>query len=1066
MKIRLFLLGFICVFFAAKKINAQCNVGNTSPVIIGQAITDTAFCPSGGSISLLNVTGGGGVYMYEILAGPVIRIVQSQNIFNALPEGDYRVRVTGCNGKFKDTLLTVVGTYNTMYAFYWQQQIQYQSGLTCGINNNGVYKLSTPSYTRGRGPFRIQISTSNNFSSVPYEPGFDSALFTGLTASTIYYIRITDACNNFVTFNFTTAVATGIVPLSVPALIFQRAYYYTSCNGSETIYINITDSATGSPYSIANTFSNKVFWGTQTNPGIRMRIENAVTGVVYADRNLSLMTYGGNVYELITNTQINGQTGLTAPGTGMYVFSLAALPNTMPRIYPYGEFPPNTNLKTTIYFPGGDHCGTIVPAYSRSFNFTLGTTNTTPPLITAITTNCTAGTGSYFRVDFNRNYLLGKLTLVKPNPIYTVLTAKTINTGTQSNATINYTPLIPGETYRVIFEDTCGRKDSMNVVYNPGGGAVPPPVINDTVKVNYNCPVNPYDTMYNIIIKPLPAGYFITKINLAGYGNVNYLPISNWNNTGNTAYLIDQVLPPGTYTYTLTWLNGCQSGDIVQNITIAPAGNPPLYNRNLILSLDSSATACWTDGYKGIKVDGYLENINTNYSFNNLRLVATPNNNVFPLNDLFNNSINALGTNIYFFTSLSGNTISIYPNYSGIKINTGQEGNYSFAIDVVCPNGTIIETITRNITVATTIPSTPYYPDLKYSNALTCNGSDVKINLLSIGGIRPMTYEYKLAADANFTLTGNSGADSLVVITPAPAAGTIYDLRVTDACGQTSTTKVSVASFTGNLYIYQYPVDCINNPFHVRIGTSAIMGAHYTWKKNGIIIEQGYNLSFITIVGITGDIITVDVNIYDCYYPTATTTIIFNNPCNFVVLPVNKLKLNGKRIAYNNVHLGWVTENEKDISHFELEKSINADQYNFAGKVDAANLLPGNSYSFTDTETAAAIYYRLKAVDKNGKQVYSNIILIKNNEVTAAALQVVPNPARDNIVLKIIAEKYISYKAAIYNDKGQLVKIIDIAPADAVNGKKINVSSLPTGLYLICLIDNLKIVTSTKFNKQ
>jgi hypothetical protein len=84
-------------------------------------------------------------------------------------------------------------------------------------------------------------------------------------------------------------------------------------------------------------------------------------------------------------------------------------------------------------------------------------------------------------------------------------------------------------------------------------------------------------------------------------------------------------------------------------------------------------------------------------------------------------------------------------------------------------------------------------------------------------------------------------------------------------------------------------------------------------------------------------------------------------------LPINLVDITAN---CNNgyVNLDWITATEINNSHFEIERSYNAIDYEFAGRINGS----GNSnqtlhYQFTDTILQqGTVYYRLKQVDFNG----------------------------------------------------------------------------------------------------
>ncbi len=1064
MKNPLFNCLLLVFFLVANKSYGQCDFDDDT-LKIGPVFSTNTTCPSNGSITVSGPSGGGGQYAYEIIDGPIIRIIQSQNTFNALPTGEYLVRVTGCNGDIADRVINVYGSYLSMSASTWSYSLKKVSGLECGATNDAVYKQSKPANPRGTAPYRIQISTSPNFSGVPYQPDNDSATFTGLNQSTTYYVRVTDACNNFITYNFLTPPSTPVVPLSVPSMAFGRGWFSGECAGKETIFLTFRDSATGADYSGANTFTNKAFWGHRERPYIRIKIEDRTTGVVYVDRNVSIS--GTAPYYISNESTIVGETGLTT-GSGMYLYTRTSPVSTLPQLYASGVFPYSSRLRITIFFPGGDHCGAAtVPAYSKSFAYDLGRQYPAQPRITSLQPNCNTG-GSFLRVNFSQAWAGDTISLIKVTPSYSLLSKTTFNSGSNTYGTVAYSPLIIGETYRVVIVDTCGRTDSMDIVYSPSSAIVPPPAVSHESKANFKCPANPNDTMYNVIVHSLPSPYTIVSIRLDGETFNNYMAINNWNGTTQTVYKMNKLLPPGTYTYRVTWLNNCQTGVVEKTITIAPLGDPPSYNRELTLSPFTQSAACGRDAYKSININAFIKNINTNYRFNRLRVVSGPNPNVYPLYDIMGYRLEMPGDIIYSTQQTVADSVKINSQYSALKVNIGQEGMYTIAVDIICPDGTLVETLTRTINVTATVAAVASTPDLKYSNALMCasSGSQVKINMFVQGGKRPFIYEYKRDTAFSYQLTGNSGADSIVVISPAPDPGTVFDIRVTDGCGITSTNRVTVASFTGEFFMYSYPADCINNPFNTRVGTSWIRGAHYTWRRNGLVVAQGYNMPYVNLIGVTTDSVTVDVDLYNCYSGAASRIIVSPNPCNIIVLPVNSLTLSGNRVTPFNVQLNWKSVNEqKSIRYFELEKSFDGLRFSLLSKIRADEKPWEHSYVHNDPEAAALVYYRLRVTSIDGKETLTPILSVENNKANKTKLLISPNPARDNISLGIATDKAKPYKARMFNDKGQLVKEFSITPEE-INAKKIDISLMATGSYFISLIDNWEIVASAKFIKQ
>ena len=95
----------------------------------------------------------------------------------------------------------------------------------------------------------------------------------------------------------------------------------------------------------------------------------------------------------------------------------------------------------------------------------------------------------------------------------------------------------------------------------------------------------------------------------------------------------------------------------------------------------------------------------------------------------------------------------------------------------------------------------------------------------------------------------------------------------------------------------------------------------------------------------------------------------------------------------------WTTATEVNVSHFNIQRSINGKDFITIGKVDAKNKSE-NIYNFIDFKLPSitdqlTIYYRLQSIDKDGKISYSEI---RNVEVGSRnGINIYPNPARDAV---------------------------------------------------------------------
>ena len=187
---------------------------------------------------------------------------------------------------------------------------------------------------------------------------------------------------------------------------------------------------------------------------------------------------------------------------------------------------------------------------------------------------------------------------------------------------------------------------------------------------------------------------------------------------------------------------------------------------------------------------------------------------------------------------------------------------------------------------------------------------------------------------------------------------------------------------------------------------------------NGFIISN-YDPAKLTIrfkrTGVTSTSFTYSsVNIADVSDATPATYFI-NVP---VLLPVTGLglevKLNGTA-----AQLTWKTLSESKTAFFDVEKSIDGRSYTAAGQVKATGSASGSTYNFTDNNLVKGIqYYRIKAVDADGKSLYSNVVALRTGG--AALVSIFPNPAKGHFVLTTTGDAG-KYQVEVMNAAGQRV---------------------------------------------
>ncbi|MEO7924240.1 MAG: hypothetical protein ABIR30_11240 [Chitinophagaceae bacterium] len=119
-------------------------------------------------------------------------------------------------------------------------------------------------------------------------------------------------------------------------------------------------------------------------------------------------------------------------------------------------------------------------------------------------------------------------------------------------------------------------------------------------------------------------------------------------------------------------------------------------------------------------------------------------------------------------------------------------------------------------------------------------------------------------------------------------------------------------------------------------------------------------------------------------------------------------------------YLTWITENEENVSHFDVQRSYDAVNYVSIGNVTARNMNSRQVYLFEDHSPLQGIaYYRIKSIDIDGKFSFSKIAAVNENQGHTGDFYVL-NPARAAITIfnRSGLEGQFDYK--LFNAAGQL----------------------------------------------
>lgn len=138
----------------------------------------------------------------------------------------------------------------------------------------------------------------------------------------------------------------------------------------------------------------------------------------------------------------------------------------------------------------------------------------------------------------------------------------------------------------------------------------------------------------------------------------------------------------------------------------------------------------------------------------------------------------------------------------------------------------------------------------------------------------------------------------------------------------------------------------------------------------------------------------------------------------WAVLPV-ALFVNVHAVVNNNgVNLNWSVSDAYYTAEFLVEQSTDGRRFAAAGSVAAADKY---AYSISLPWNDGTVYYRIKALGKNGQQVYSRIIKV-NGKASFAEVEINPNPVHDQLRVMVHLKKPQSVICFITDATGRLIR--------------------------------------------
>ena len=181
------------------------------------------------------------------------------------------------------------------------------------------------------------------------------------------------------------------------------------------------------------------------------------------------------------------------------------------------------------------------------------------------------------------------------------------------------------------------------------------------------------------------------------------------------------------------------------------------------------------------------------------------------------------------------------------------------------------------------------------------------------------------------------------------------------------------------------------------------------------------------------------------------------------VLPVDLELFNAKVRQNERVELEWVSHNELNFSHYEIQRSDDGTNFRTIAEVPGKGDAEGGVFHYTDVDyepLTGESYYRLRMVDLDGSTKYSEIrtAFIRAEEVKNAGMY--PNPAIYDVNVTLTARQEVrNARISFVSMNGMVHRVQAVSLNEGFNKFNVDVSELSTGNYWVRIEANGTLLT-------
>ncbi|MCP4440663.1 MAG: T9SS type A sorting domain-containing protein [Aureispira sp.] len=278
--------------------------------------------------------------------------------------------------------------------------------------------------------------------------------------------------------------------------------------------------------------------------------------------------------------------------------------------------------------------------------------------------------------------------------------------------------------------------------------------------------------------------------------------------------------------------------------------------------------------------------------------------------------------------------------------------------------------------------------------------------------------------------------------------------------------KVDAANATGGhvrLYFTQADLDKLG--LLTYNGLAPIVSSELIlWKfDDTITVGTPTQIPFteIPLTGRAADPFSTTAAVYAIEFEVSGFSGFMLQPTDLGLLPLELLSFEATAINNSKIELDWATEQEKDVSHFVVERSTDGVSFEEIGQLSSSLT---NVYQFLDSNPLHGVnYYRLRIVSTDNTFTYSDI---SSAEIKGANLvEIRPNPVTEGeLTIRVLTAVNSELQVNIINAIGQsVVQQKATVQSNSMNTIQVDVQELSAGMYTLQLIDGEGQVQTKQF---